>query len=532
MSRVTAWHLTAPALACVGLSFVLAHAAAASIGTEVQTRSGPIRCTAASDVTVFKGVPYAAAPVGERRWRPPAPPPSWTAVRDATKFGPQCPQAARGGRVASAETARPSSEDCLTLNVWTPASSSDDGLPVMVWFHGGGFAAGSGAWPQYDAAALARRGVIVVTVNYRLGALGFLAHPALSRESEIGVSGNYGLLDQIAALRWVQDNIGSFGGDPANVTAVGQSAGGISIAFHATSSLGRGLFQRAIVQSGGYGWAGPKPRLRTPHAGFPSAEAHGEAVAPDIDALRSMPADEVLAKLPSAPTLSAGWVYGPIIDDYVVVDDPLGGRGQPHVPLLLGHNSDEASFFANDAPRTPGQYSDLVHGLFPRDIAPEVLTRYPARNDNDVRSAVLRMFSEFRYVAPTVVAGRALSERGTVYMYRFSRVAPVTRSRWGGAAHTAEIPYVFDHTDDAAEFESVDRAIAAAMAGAWVQFAKTGNPNGADLPRWPAYRSPGYELLEYGDETAVRSNASSPEADFFGKAIEDMRANDPVWRTR
>lgn len=516
--------------ACIGLVLTSACAPrAATIGIEVHTRSGPVRGTG-SDVKVFKGIPYAAPPVADRRWRPPVAPTSWTAVRDATEFGPQCPQTARG-RLALLGTARAPNEDCLTLNVWTPASSTDDGLPVMVWFHGGGFAVGSGAWPEYDAEALARRGVIVVTLNYRLGALGFLAHPALSRESEAGVSGNYGLLDQIAALRWVQDNIGSFGGDPGNVTVFGQSAGGTSIAIHARSSLARGLFQRAIAQSGGYGLAGPAPRLREADYGFPSAEAHGNAAAPDIEQLRLLSAEEVLEKLPSAPTLSArGWLYGPVVDGHVFADNLAGARNQPHVPLILGYNSDEGFFWANDAPNTVSEYVDLVRALFPSEIASEVLARYPARDDGEVRPTVLRMFGTYRIVTGIVAAGRASSARNTVYMYRFSRMAPVSRSRWSGAAHTAEIPYVFDHTDDRTEFEDSDRTIAAAMAGAWVQFAKTGDPNGEGLPRWPPYRVPAYEWLEYGDEVGVRANSGSPEVDFFAKIFESMRAKDGVWR--
>jgi para-nitrobenzyl esterase len=388
--------------------------AAAAQQLTVVTTSGPVRGTG-TEIVVFKGIPYAAPPTGDRRWRPPAPAESWTAVRDASQFGPQCPQqgnfAPRGG-VATASM--PTGEDCLTLNVWTPAKSGRERLPVMVWIHGGGFTIGSGASPRSSGETLAGQGAVVVTFNYRLGALGFLAHPGLSRESDQRISGNYGLLDQIAALRWVHENIGAFGGDPSNVTVFGQSAGAASGAgMLMVSPLARGLFHRVIAQSAGtIGTVGPKPRLRDAYYGLPAAEAKNQSMAPDLDKLRAMTADEVLAALPNAPTFSTGWHFGPVIDGYVLPDDPgvlLGTSRQAKVPLLIGYNADEAFFYRREAFQTVVEYRDFVRRLFPAEFVDAVLMRYPAAADAQAANAVLHMFTDFRFVTPTTLTARAAS---------------------------------------------------------------------------------------------------------------------------
>jgi len=510
-------------LLCVSFAVVVVHGQSTdSSQTTIRTQSGPVRGMG-SDVRVFKGIPYAAPPTGERRWRPPTAPEPWTDVRDATRFGPRCPQTvpARAGLPGG-----PASEDCLTLNVWTPAKSSGDRLPVMVWIHGGGFTAGTVTLPRLDGTNVARRGVVVVSFNYRLGALGFLAHPALSAESERQVSGNYGLLDQIAALRWIRANIAAFGGNPDSVTLFGSSAGASSQGFLIVSPLARGLFHRAIAQSLGSTAAGPKPRLRAPSYGFAAAEANGLSIAGDIATLRALSADEVLARMPSRSE-TLGLIYVPIVDGYVVPDDPaalMGTNNQSKVPLLIGHNADEGLFFAADLPKTVENYRAFVRGRFPAELVDAVLARYPAATDAQVSVAAPLLDGESRLVAPTVLTARAVSKVSDVYMYRFSRVAPSSRSAWGGAAHTSEVSYVFDNTSgDSSQFEEIDRTVSRAMADAWVRFAKTGDPNGGGLPQWPAYRSPDYRLLDFGDAVTVRSNARSPEIELFQRVFDTMR---------
>jgi para-nitrobenzyl esterase len=337
-------HFAARSLWLMVAMFAVCAKAAAQV-TTVQTSSGPVR-GAGTDIVTFKGIPYAAPPTGERRWRPPVAPESWTAVRDAARFGPQCPQPknfAPRGRAQAAMAMPPvaSSEDCLTVNVWTPAKSAGERLAVMVWIHGGAFTIGSGSSPRSSAEVLAGRGVVVVTFNYRLGVLGFLTHPALSRESERQVSGNYGVLDQIAALRWVRANIAAFGGDPSNVTLFGQSAGASSAAGVLTvSPLAQGLFHRVIAQSAGTtGTFGPKPRLRASYYGLMSAEAAGESMAADITRLRAMNADEVVDKLPGSPTFSTGWHYSPVIDGYVLPEDPGALLGTSRKASAVAHRS-------------------------------------------------------------------------------------------------------------------------------------------------------------------------------------------------
>ena len=240
-----------------------------------------------------------------------------------------------------------------------------------------------------------------------------------------------------------------------------------------------------------------------------------------------MSADAVIEQLPNGRTFSPDWHFGPVIDGYVLPDDPgvlLGTNAQVKVPLLIGHNADEAFFYRNESPRTAAGYRDFVATLIPAEFVAAVLKTYPAADDAAATEAVLRMFSDFRFVTPTVLTARAVAQTGDVYMYRFSRVSPVNRSMWGGAAHGVEIPYVFGHiTADASQYEEIDRTLSRAMAGAWVQFAKTGNPNGAGLPRWPPYRSPDYRLLEYGNKIGVHSNAVSSPIDLFQQVSESLR---------
>jgi len=496
---------------------LVAATAVEGLPTTIRTASGKVQGVGTT-VVAFKGIPYAAPPTGDRRWRPPAPVKPWTGVRPADKVGPQCPQPQRGPALL------PTSEDCLSLNLWTPAKQVNERLPVMVWIHGGGFTIGSGGWPEYDGEALARRGVVVVTLNYRLGALGYLPHPQLSQESEHHVSGNYGLLDQIAALQWVQTNIAAFGGDPSRVTLFGESGGAYSIALLMVSPLGRGLFQGVIAQSVPLVF-GPKYRLIEPAYGVKTALAEGAAAAPDIITLRALSADEVLARLPSPPTLSSGFRFHPIVDGYVVPDDPaqlFGTSRQMPVPLLIGWDAEEGLFFAKDAPTTKAGYEGFIHAKFPGQAGDRILARYPVASDAEARATMVRVFGLYELITPTVLTAKVASTRAPVYVYRFSRVAPRARAQWGGAAHTVELPYVFDHLGtDSSQFDERDRALSTVMADAWVRFVKTGKAP-IDRPTvWPAFVGPAYQHLELGDTTTVQSFDLS-EVAFFRGIFESM----------
>ena len=493
----------------------------------VVTKSGRLRGTGVG-VMSFKGIPYAAAPVGRLRWREPEGPPRWSNVRDASQFGSQCPQPQRliaglsGGRPA------PTSEDCLTLNIWTPARTAADRLPVMVWIHGGGFYVGSGSSPAYDGEALARRGVVVVTLNYRLGALGFFAHPALSRDSAHGVSGNYGLLDQIAALRWVQTNIAQFGGDPADVTVFGRSAGAYSICILAVSPLAKGLFRRAIMQSLPMMFQ-PALRLRTGPVNLHSAESLGQAKAADINALRAMTADQIVEKLAAGPTLSNETHYYPIVDGWVLPEDPadlIGSRRQAAVAVLIGYNADEGNFFLADAQKSISAYKAFVRGKFGGAQLESILAMYPAKTDADAAVAVSRFFGDYELLTSTVLTARAMARVSNVHVYQFSRVGPRTRRLWNGAAHSAELPYMFDHvTAPSDDFESQDKAVSEAMAGAWAAFAKTGNPSGPGLPEWPSYRQLNYRYLNYSNNITVESGFRESQIEFCARLLDKLRRN-------
>jgi len=295
------------------------------------------------------------------------------------------------------------------------------------------------------------------------------------------------------------------------------------------SPLARGLFHRAIAQSLGATVAGPKRRLRDPYYGFPAAETEGESIARDIATLRSLSADDLLARL---PTDRWGLRYLPLIDGYIVPDDPavlMGTTNQLKIPLLIGHNASEGLFWASELPRAVSEYRDFVRARFPAPVAETVLARYPAATDAEVAVAGPLMHGDFQIIAPTVLTARAASNVTDVFMYQFSRVAPSTRSTFGGAAHATEVPYVFDNTSgDASQFEEIDRTVSRAMADAWVQFARTGNPNGTGLSQWPAYRSPDYPVLDFGDRVTVRSNAQSPQVDFYQRIFDTMRGTRPT----
>jgi len=476
------------ALLMAALPWAAASAADATATARVQ--QGVLRGSVEEGIAVYRGVPFAAPPVGELRWRPPQPPARWRGEREARSFAPQCMQGTGGPPGANAP---PTSEDCLYLNVWTPASSARERLPVMVWIYGGGFSGGSTASPVTTGEVLARKGVVVVSIGYRVGVMGFLAHPELTAESPRRSSGNYGLLDMVSALQWVRANIGAFGGDPAKVTIFGQSAGGIAVSQLAASPLAKGLFAGAISQSGG-SFAPPRP------AGQPGenmrlladAERQGQAVArsagvSSLPELRALPADKVLA---AARGKGPTW---PVVDGWVVPSDqyPLYESGRFNdTPILAGYNSDEGASF----PREPTAQDFRInthrrYGAF----AERLLAAYPAP-DGPLPRAARDLVRDASFGWQTLAWARLQSQhgKGKAYVYFFDQHPehPAGSPQAGaGAPHGREVAYVFGHLGGLRNEtpSASDKAISDALVTYWTNFAKQGDPNGPGVPNWPAF---------------------------------------------
>lgn len=447
---------------------------------EVKTESGWVTGVSSGAGKVYKGVPFAAPPVGALRWRSPMPPVSWGGIRRAESFGPPCAQAPSSGRTEVSSVSR---EDCLYLNIWTPDRTASAPLPVMVWIHGGGFQNGMGTSPTYDGAALAARGVVVVTINYRLGVFGFLAHPELTAQSSRRSSGNFGLEDQIAALRWVARNIRAFGGDPKNVTLFGQSAGGASVVDLIDSPSGRGLFRRAIIESGA---------ARGAMAALPMAAAERQGLAlaegASLGALRKMDMAEVLRRAVSSQAR-----FAPVADG-VIVTGSSGAAPPERRPsveaVLIGSNSREG--LGNIPPEALGAAIRSAFGT----NADRALRFYGlAEGSEPVTDRVLgtpaQQFvtdTSFRCGSVDFALGAARSGQ-RVWQYQFEQFVPGREAQ--GAAHSFEVPYVFGNLSkagfSAADYGPADRALSDLMIGYWTNFAKTGDPNGVGLPRWPNY---------------------------------------------
>jgi para-nitrobenzyl esterase len=483
-----------------------------------------------SHIRAYKGVPFAAPPVGPLRWKEPQPVSPWSGVRGCTEFGPACPQPNLLEQVYGQKLG-PTSEDCLYLNVWTDAKDANAKLPVMVWIHGGSYTMGTGSSPAYDGAALARQGVVVVTINYRLGPFGWFAHPLLSKESAHNSSGNYGLLDQIAALEWVKRNAAAFGGDPGNVTIFGESAGAGSVCYLMVSPLARGLFHRAIAESGSA--FGPNRNLKESWYGRQSAERMGDqlaralarALAGDqaadpIAALRARSADEILNKLKPASSGLGGEGLWPIVDGWVVPDDPAAifqAGKQANVPLLVGTNADEGSIFLLGIPvSSVDGYRTTLRTMF-KDHADDVLAAYPVKGSNEVRPALDQIVTDSYFVfAARFFARTSSAVNAQTFVYHFTRVSPDSKWRTLGAFHASEIPYAFMTQETGfATYDEKDHDLARVMSAYWVQFAMTGNPNRSGLPDWPAYDPQSDRYVELGDTVSVRANLHVQACDLF-----------------
>jgi para-nitrobenzyl esterase len=468
----------------------------------VEVPQGRLRGMREGQLAVFLGVPYAAPPVGPLRWRPPQPAPRWDGVRDALAFGPDFPQAPNPRFRAPRQD-----EDCLYLNIWTPAADPGAKLPVMVWLHGGGFTGGSGSDLRCDGARLAAEGAVVVTLNYRSGLFGFLAHPALSRESPQGVSGNYGLLDQLAALDWVREHIAAFGGDAGRVTAFGVSAGSASISLLLAAPQAKGRFHRAILHSPGAG---------RPLATLADAEQAGLKLGEDLAALRALSAADVLARTsllnPAVRGLTTPRVLRPIRDGWLLPEDerPAFQAGRLHaMPLIVGSNTDEGSLLTRSWPvDTLAAYRQQVEANF-GSAAEEAMSLYPAADDAQARPAVAAMLADTQFNYGTRLLAQCMARREPrTWKYLFERRRP---RQADGPHHGDEVAHAFGNHDRAAageqaDFDAVDDALSRTMRQAWVAFAANGDPNDAGLPQWDAYRPADDNHLALGD--AVRPGAA------------------------
>jgi para-nitrobenzyl esterase len=476
------WALLAVGIASFGAS-----------GPKVKTKSGTIEGKEEGTVRVFLGIPYAAPPVGELRWKPPAAPAKWGGVRQVTEFGAHCMQGKVYGDMNFRDPG--GSEDCLTLNVWVPMKTSRAKLPVMVWIYGGGFAAGSTSEARQEGIHLAQQGVIVVSMNYRLGIFGFFVHPELAKESGRNAAGNYGFLDQTAALRWVHENIAVFGGDPRNVTIFGESAGSFSVSAQMASPLAKGLFQKAIGESGGAFFSAGMT--------FESLSVREEEDVKTVSAklgvstlaeLRAIPAQKLLD--PFAPPQSPGFDFPPSVDGYFLPESVpaiFAAGKQNDVPLLAGWNHDEGSFEVAFNPQKPT--ADSLKATAQKefgDKAAQFLKLYPS----DTPEQTLRSAEDFagdRFIAFSTwywMEAQSKTGKQPIYRFRFD-LGPRSDPKGPqlGAFHSAEIEYVFGQLDSKAgvAWRPEDRQLSEEMQKYWSNFARSGDPNGPGLPKWPVY---------------------------------------------
>ena len=475
-----------------------------------------------SGVWTFKGIPYAAPPTGDMRWRPPQPAAQWEGIRKADQFSSSCIQDVAGERLPWSKEFMVQdeiSEDCLCLNIWTAAKTDTDGLPVLVYIHGGGYTEGSGSVAIYDGEELARKGLVVVTINYRLGVLGFLAHPELTAESEHNASGNYGLLDVVESLKWIQNNISAFGGDPSRVAIAGQSAGASAVHHMTASPLAKGLFHGAIPQSGS-SVGRPGRKLADAEAdGAKFAESKG---ASSIKELRAMSVDEL-----TATDGQTRMRFGAIIDGWLLPEDitEIFAKGlQNDVPTMTGMTADERSSsptygkikaeeFVKQARKLYGDQADAFLMLYPRD------TQEQSGDSQKQSSREQGMVSMYLWAA-----NRAKTAETPAYTYYLSHGIPWPEHPEFAAFHTSDVPYIFNNLNLLDRpWEETDRALAETMSSYWVNFAATGDPNGEGLPQWPAFDTSKIVTMELGEETGPRPIADKDKFDFFVQYLTKPR---------
>ena len=513
---------------CIATIFALAgwFVSAAVIDEPVHIDSGLVSGIAGADpaVRVFLGIPYAAPPVGQLRWRPPQPAAHWDGVQKADEFGANCMQPAFRGRIPGANPPK-MSEDCLFLNIWTAATSTRERRPVMVWIHPGGYQTGSGSSPVNNGEALAKKGVVVVTINYRLGVFGFFSHPELTKESEHHASGNYGFMDQVAALEWIQRNIAAFGGDPHRVTVFGDSAGAASIAILMGSPLAKGLFQRASGESGAWMGisVGPMRTLaEAEEAGVKMAEAlHAQ----NLEDLRAMPAEDLL---------KGGRGGGPVIDGWFLPEDvatTFAEGKQNDVPLISGSNEDEGTFFLQ--PTTAEKFIERSRARF-GDQADAFLKLYPADTDEQANASQLAAFrDELAFVNRIWARAQAKTGHSKAFLYYFTHQPPpppgsTSRGGFGsGATHGSEAQYIFQNLLPPRAWTDLDHQVSDMLSSYWVNFAKNGDPNGKGLAKWPAFGDKKNDRrMVLGDRAEIGPAPNRAQLAFFEQLYEKERGSE------
>jgi len=498
----------------------------------VRVKSGLLEGKAANGVWEFMGIPYAEPPIGELRWAPPQPVKPWRGVRPCAQFGESCAQpdgaAYQLGRLG---------EDCLYLNIWIPENKAHESLPVMVWIHGGAFLSGSASIELrpgarlYDGGRLAERGVIVVTINYRLGPFGFLAHPLLSAQSPRHVSGNYGMLDQIAALKWVAENIEAFGGDASRVTLFGQSAGAVSIYLLMLSTLSARLFCRVICQSGPL-WI--KSGLPPPYQDLRAAQETGEALAGAlgcgdspraIDIMRTLPEDDVIKAAGLEGGLTAQSLpFGPVVDGWVLQHRPesLFSRARQHkIDLLAGWTLQEADYFMNLFDVSPAGYESYMRQMA-GPHKEEALALFPIE-ETSLREVFAAAVTAFDFEAPVRFVARCLEEAGNrSFLYMFTRVPPGPEGQDLCACHGSEIPYVFGDVEDETYYGLIDLHLSDHILEYFTNFARNGDPNSPGLPPWPSFDYESEPVLQLGDEITVKSFPHKEACDLAERIHRDL----------
>ncbi|MCP4875299.1 MAG: carboxylesterase family protein [Gammaproteobacteria bacterium] len=524
------------------------HVSAGSSGGDnlsVTTKSGEVLgLQLKSGIRMFKGIPFAAPPVGKLRWKPPQAVKVWAGVKKTQAFGPACPQPDMSKLTFTKY--KKMAEDCLYLNVWTPAKKNTDKLAVMVWIHGGGFISGSASDNFYDGQDLARKNVVVVTFNYRIGPLGFLAHPLLSKESKHGVSGNYGLLDQIAALGWIQENIAAFGGDPGRVTVFGESGGGRSVAHLLISPQSKGLFHGAIMQSSAV--YRPIQHLRESWYQRPGMEKVGEQIAKQLGSskakdpianMRAKTVDEIFAV--AKPALAGmsisskkkknGFPFEPVADGWVVPDDPsdLFDQQRMHrVPVIVGSNADEGTLFLQKAKNISVRGARYyIKEAFPK-YADQVIGVYSLDSEKTNPKDVLNYISgDMNCAAPMrSIAVNMEAAKSKAWLYFFSYVRNDFLGKRLGAWHGSEIRFAFNSLDRGrSRVEERDRTLADVVSSYWINFAKNGDPNGPGLPRWQMYSSKAGHYIEFGEKVTEKQHLKRESLNIFARIEAERRKN-------